>query len=99
MPHMKVLLVNKFWHTKGGSERYVFALRDLLESHGHEVIPFAMEDERNVPTPWAEHFVSHVDFWEAVDAVPDQTSAFAKFSRVLSRKYMGGTHARKAVAG
>jgi len=80
---MRVLLVNKFWYPKGGSERYTFALKNLLESKGHEVIPFGMEDERNVPTQWAEHFVSHVDFWEAADAVPNQTSALARISRVL----------------
>lgn len=60
---MRVLLVNKFWYPKGGSERYTFLLKDLLESHGHEVVPFAMEDERNLSTPWAEFFAPHVDFW------------------------------------
>ncbi|MDO8598944.1 MAG: glycosyltransferase, partial [bacterium] len=80
---MKILLVNKFWYPKGGSERYTFALKDLLESRGHEVIPFAMEDERNLSTPWAAHFVSHVDYWEAADAVPDQTSMLGKLSRIV----------------
>lgn len=80
---MRVLLVNKFWYPKGGSERYTFLLKDLLEANGHEVIPFAMDDERNLPTPWAEHFVSHVDFWEAADAVPNETSALARLSRVV----------------
>ncbi|MBI4450115.1 glycosyltransferase [Candidatus Uhrbacteria bacterium] len=80
---MRVLLVNKFWYPKGGSERYTFLLKYLLEAKGHEVIPFAMDDERNVPTPWSTHFVSHVDFWEAADAAPNQTSLLQKLSRIM----------------
>lgn len=80
---MRIVLVNKFWYPKGGSERYTFLLRDLLESHGHSVVPFSMEDDRNLPTPWSEHFVPHVDFWDAADAVPGQTHVLQKLSRVL----------------
>lgn len=80
---MRIVLINKFWYPKGGSERYTFFLKDLLESRGHSVVPFAMADERNLPTPWAEYFVPHVDFWDAKDAVPDQTRVLQKLSRVL----------------
>ncbi|MDO8463545.1 MAG: glycosyltransferase [bacterium] len=83
---MRIVLVNKFWFPKGGSERYTFLLKDLLERNGHEVIPFAMEDERNWPTAWSEHFMPHVDFWEAEDALPNQTGALEKLSRVLWSK-------------
>ncbi|MFH1430143.1 MAG: glycosyltransferase [Candidatus Uhrbacteria bacterium] len=80
---MRVLLANKFWYPKGGSERYTFLLKDLLEAHGHEVVPFAMDDERNVASEWAEYFVPHVDFWDAEDAVPNQTALLKKLSRVV----------------
>ena len=46
---MKVLLVNKYHYLKGGSERYYFTLASLLKESGHEVIFFAMENERNFP--------------------------------------------------
>ena len=46
---MKVLLVNKFHYMKGGSERYYFTLAEALNAHGHEVIFFAMQDEKNIP--------------------------------------------------
>lgn len=58
---MRVLLVNKFWYPNGGSERYTFLLKDLLEANGHTVIPFAMADPRNAETPWSRFFVRHVD--------------------------------------
>ncbi|MDO8424928.1 MAG: glycosyltransferase family 4 protein [bacterium] len=80
---MRVVLVNKFWYQKGGSERYTFLLKDLLAVRGNTVIPFAMEDERNWPSEWSEHFVPHVDFWEADDAIPNQTGMLEKLSRVL----------------
>jgi glycosyltransferase involved in cell wall biosynthesis len=46
----------------GGSERYYFDLTNLLESHGHTVIPFSMQDSRNRETPYSDFFVSHVDY-------------------------------------
>ena len=45
---MKVLMVNKFLYPKGGAETYVLKLGQVLESHGHQVQYFGLEDERNV---------------------------------------------------
>jgi glycosyltransferase involved in cell wall biosynthesis len=58
---MKVLVVNKFHYLKGGCERYIFSLQDLLTGHGHEVIPFSMKDSRNEKTPYDEYFIDRVD--------------------------------------
>jgi len=57
---MKLVFANKYFFLKGGAERYLFELRGLLEKHGHEVIPFAMRDKRDVATPWERFFVSPV---------------------------------------
>ena len=59
---MKILMVNKFYYIKGGSETYYFALKRLLESKGHEVIDFSMQDEKNLPSPYADYFVPGVDY-------------------------------------
>lgn len=59
---MKILLVNKYHYVKGGSETYYFGLAKLLQAHGHEVIYFAMADERNLPCKQEKYFVSNVDF-------------------------------------
>ena len=61
---MKILAVNKFYRITGGSDRVFFNLTHLLETHGHQVIPFAMQHEHNLPTPYARFFVSKVDFFE-----------------------------------
>ena len=62
---MKVLMVNKFFYIKGGSETYYFALRRLLESHGHQVVDFSMEDARNFDSPTSRFFVAHTDYANA----------------------------------
>lgn len=59
---MKILMVNKFYYIKGGSETYYFALKKLLEQHGHEVIDFSMQDERNFPSNYAEYFVRNINY-------------------------------------
>lgn len=56
---MKVLLVNKFHYRKGGSETYYFTLAEALKARGHEVIFFAMQDEKNLPCEQEGYFVSN----------------------------------------
>jgi glycosyltransferase involved in cell wall biosynthesis len=58
---MKILLINKFYYLKGGSERYVFDLKGSLEKNGHHVAVFSMQDERNLNTPYGKYFARYVD--------------------------------------
>jgi len=53
---MKILHINKYYFLKGGAERYMLDLMDIQKAAGHEVAIFAMEDERNLPTPWSAYF-------------------------------------------
>lgn len=53
---MKILQINKFYYLRGGAERYYFGLSELLEKNGHQVVPFAMQDENNNQTPYAKYF-------------------------------------------
>lgn len=57
-----VLNVSQNYYVAGGSDRYFFALGDLLERHGHTVVPFASAQERNNATPWDRCFPKAVDF-------------------------------------
>lgn len=59
---MKILAINKFFYRFGGVESHYFSLIDLLEQHGHEVVPFAMQHPSNMESPWARFFVSQVDY-------------------------------------
>jgi len=61
---LKVLLANKFFYRKGGGEVYLFDVMALLQSHGHEVIPFAMRHELNAASDHDSFFVNRVNFDE-----------------------------------
>ena len=57
---MKVLQANKFFHLRGGTERYIFRLSAWLKEQGYEVIPFAMQHQDNKETGFSEFFPSFV---------------------------------------
>lgn len=59
---MRILLVNKFFYRKGGSETYLFALAEGLKAQGHEVAFFAMQHPKNEPSYWSKYFVSEKDY-------------------------------------
>lgn len=44
---MKIVIANNYYYLRGGSERVLFDDREALEDAGHEVRPFAPQDERN----------------------------------------------------
>ncbi|MBI5798452.1 MAG: glycosyltransferase family 4 protein [Candidatus Yonathbacteria bacterium] len=76
---MKILQINKFYHLRGGAERYMLTLSHLLEEHGHTVIPFAMQHPNNLPSPYQEYFVFPVD----THASPWSAAGIAAAARVL----------------
>ena len=59
---MRILLVNKYWFPKGGVEIHCFYVKRMFEQMGHEVIPFAMADDENLPSPASDYFPSSVEF-------------------------------------
>jgi glycosyltransferase involved in cell wall biosynthesis len=59
---MKILLANKFFYPKGGSETVMFQEREFLLGSGVEVVDFSMHDERNLASPYQSWFVSPQDY-------------------------------------
>jgi glycosyltransferase involved in cell wall biosynthesis len=57
---VRILHANKFFFGKGGAERAFLTLDRLLSEAGHETIHFSTRDPRNLPSPWADYFVSGV---------------------------------------
>ena len=58
---MKVLLVNKFLYNKGGSETYIIKLGKYLQSIGHKVEYFGLDDERNVVSNSYNIYIKKID--------------------------------------
>ncbi|MCF8069440.1 MAG: glycosyltransferase family 4 protein [Desulfobacterales bacterium] len=59
---MKILFANKFFYHKGGSETVLFQERKYLFDRNVSVVDFSMDDQRNVYSEYAGHFVSHIDY-------------------------------------
>ena len=57
---MKILLVNYRYFISGGPEKYMFNIKKLLESRGHQVIPFSIHSNKNVKTEYAKYFVEPI---------------------------------------
>ena len=57
---MKIVLVNKYWYMRGGSERVVFATKKLLESAGHKVEIFGLKHPENIIEN--NYFIDHISY-------------------------------------
>lgn len=57
---MKIVLVNYRYFFAGGPERYMFNIKQLLEDVGHEIIPFSVQNSKNVETSYSKYFLSPI---------------------------------------
>lgn len=57
---MRILIVNYRYFISGGPEKYMFNIKRLLEEKGHEVIPFSIHSDKNMPTPYSKYFVEPI---------------------------------------
>ena len=57
-----MLNVSQNHHVRGGSDRYFFTLAELLQKHGHRVIPFTAASPNNEPSEWEHYFPRAADF-------------------------------------
>lgn len=62
---MHILSANKFYYIKGGCERYMFGLNQLLRAQGHQIIPFSMVHPENEASQYSSYFVSEIDFFSS----------------------------------
>jgi len=58
---VRILQISHNYHIVGGSDAVFFATCDLLNSAGHEVIPFCMDHPKNRATPWQKYFPRGAD--------------------------------------
>jgi len=61
---VRILVANWTWYPSGGDWTYVENSCRLYRQKGHTVVPFSMQDERNYPERYAEHFVSKINYRE-----------------------------------
>ncbi|OGP57660.1 MAG: hypothetical protein A2V67_18295 [Deltaproteobacteria bacterium RBG_13_61_14] len=70
---MRILLINKFFFGLGGTETYLFEIREALKKAGHQVAEFAMRHPKNRPSEFSDYFVpelnlepAELSFWDQV---------------------------------
>jgi glycosyltransferase involved in cell wall biosynthesis len=61
---MNILIVNASWYPSGGDWTYIESICKIYESKGHNIIPFAMKDSRNIKNDHQKYFVDNVDYNE-----------------------------------
>lgn len=81
---MKIALVNYRYFFSGGPERYMFNIKEILEKHGHTVIPFSVKHNKNVPTPYDKYFLEPIGTGNEVYA-GEYKKNFRNTCRVVSR--------------
>lgn len=58
----RLLNINNYFYRRGGAEAVFLDHSTLFEEIGWDVVPFAMQHERNLPSPWSDYFVSEIEY-------------------------------------
>lgn len=86
-------MVQTYYYYRGGDSTSMLSLSKLLEEKGHEVVPFAMENPLNLPSPYSRFFVSEIDFPELL-----RRGSPGAAWRVATRSIHNGEARRKIAA-
>ena len=62
---MRILNINKYYALRGGADREMFNLEEILKAHGHEVIPFAQRIPENKPSDYQDYFAESLN-WDVI---------------------------------
>jgi glycosyltransferase involved in cell wall biosynthesis len=57
----QLLSLNNYYYRRGGAEVVFLEHNRLFSAAGWDVIPFAMQDPQNLPSPWSGYFADAVD--------------------------------------
>jgi glycosyltransferase involved in cell wall biosynthesis len=75
---MKVLLANKYFFRKGGSEAVMFAERDFLLGANVEIVDFSMHGDANLASDYADYFVRELSYEDGALGAADRLRAALK---------------------
>lgn len=89
---MKILLSNKFYYPRGGSDIYMIELEKLLKEQGHEVAVFSMDHPLNLKSGTSDFFPEEINLsnTKLANLIPSLMRPFGsievrhKFNRLLA---------------
>jgi glycosyltransferase involved in cell wall biosynthesis len=84
---MKIILVNYRYFISGGPERYMFNVIELLESKGHEVVPFSVKHNLNHGSEHEKYFISAIGKGDEVFFSDYNLSSPKNFLKILGRMF------------
>jgi glycosyltransferase involved in cell wall biosynthesis len=58
----RLLAINNYFYRRGGAETVFLEEMELFAGIGWDVVPFAMHHPENLPSPWADYFVSEIEY-------------------------------------
>lgn len=61
-PERRLLAINNYFYRRGGAEAVFFDHMGMFAQIGWDVVPFAMQHENNVASPWSDYFVSEIEY-------------------------------------
>ena len=64
----RILIVNKFYYSRGGDCIYTMNLERMLQQHGYEVAVFSMQYPENEDSRFSRYFAPQVDFAGGIGA-------------------------------
>lgn len=82
---MKILEINVFYYPRGGSETVFFNTSELLRRHGHQVIPFALKWDENLPGPYNRYFPESKDTRSGLMRVPGNIVSYFYHSEAAEK--------------
>ena len=77
-------MVDNYWYIRGGAQRYVFELSELLNSKGHEIVQFSAKHRNNVTSEYDEYFA---DGLTHSDIAAGNLSSYEKMKAGLNSIY------------
>jgi glycosyltransferase involved in cell wall biosynthesis len=77
---MNLIFANNYYYIRGGSERVFFEEMELLKSHGHKVIPFSRNYDKNFQSEYSKFFPSNFEY----ENVPLNKKISAAFKLIYS---------------
>jgi glycosyltransferase involved in cell wall biosynthesis len=84
---MKIALVNNYYYVRGGSERVLFDDLQALLTAGHDVRPFAPQDNRNEPAGSASFFPIVTDYSAATGLGLAKAASDLVYSRSVGKAF------------
>jgi len=97
-------MANTYHYLRGGDSAYALGISSALREEGHEVIPFAMQGEANLPSQYSSYFTPELDYpalqaeggaanaWKVVSNSIYNRDARRNFARLLDENPVDLVH-------